>query len=48
MMRVAEEGKLSFEVRTPNVATRRTMAQVESGKGERFENAEALFEDLGI
>lgn len=48
MMRVAEEGKLPFEVRTPNVATRRTMAQLESGKGERFESADALFEDLGI
>lgn len=48
MMRVAEEGKLPFEVRTPNVATRRSMAQLESGKGERFESADALFKDLGI
>ncbi|MGC1086448.1 type II toxin-antitoxin system RelB/DinJ family antitoxin [Pantoea agglomerans] len=48
MMRVAEEGKLPFEVRTPNAATRRSMAQLESGKGERFESADALFEDLGI
>ncbi|AOE42537.1 translation repressor RelB (plasmid) [Pantoea agglomerans] len=48
MMRVAEEGKLPFEVKTPNVATRRAMAQLKSGKGERFESADALFEDLGI
>lgn len=48
MMRVAEEGRLPFEVRTPNAATRRSMAQLESGKGERFESADALFEDLGI
>lgn len=48
MMRVAEEGRLPFEVRTPNATTRRSMAQLESGKGERFESADALFEDLGI
>ncbi|MEN4564360.1 type II toxin-antitoxin system RelB/DinJ family antitoxin [Pantoea agglomerans] len=48
MMRVAEEGKLPFEVRTPNAATRRSMAQLESGKGERFASVDALFEDLGI
>lgn len=48
MMRVAEEGKLPFEVRTPNAATRRSMAQLESGKGERFESTDALFKDLGI
>ncbi|MEN4718101.1 type II toxin-antitoxin system RelB/DinJ family antitoxin [Pantoea agglomerans] len=48
MMRVAEEGKLPFEVRTPNAATRRSMDQLESGKGERFASVDALFEDLGI
>lgn len=48
MMRVAEEGRLPFEVKTPNATTRRAMAQLESGKGERFESAEDLFKDLGI
>ncbi|EHS7098021.1 type II toxin-antitoxin system RelB/DinJ family antitoxin [Escherichia coli] len=48
MMRVAEEGRLPFEVRTPNTTTIKSIAQLENGKGERFENIDALFKDLGI
>lgn len=48
MMRIAEEGRLPFEVRTPNATTRRSIEQLENGKGERFESADALFKDLGI
>lgn len=48
MMRIAEEGRLPFDVRTPTPTTRRAVAQLESGKGQRFESADALFEDLGI
>ena len=31
-----------------NAATRRAMAELEQGKGKRFESAEAMLEDLGI
>ncbi|MCW2283300.1 DNA-damage-inducible protein J [Rhodoblastus acidophilus] len=48
MMRIADERRLPFEVKAPNAATRRAMAELESGKGHRSENAEALFKDLGI
>lgn len=48
MMRVAEEGRLPFEVRTPNAKTRRSIEQLENGKGDRFESTDALFNDLGI
>lgn len=46
--RVAEEGKLPFEVSVPNKATRKAMAELDAGKGKRYESAEELFEDLGI
>lgn len=48
MMRVAEERRLPFVVRAPNTATRKAMQELNEGKGERFESAEALFEDLGL
>ena len=48
MMRVAEERRLPFVVRAPNPATRKAMKELDEGKGKRFENAEALFEDLGL
>jgi hypothetical protein len=31
-----------------NAATRRAMAELEQGKGKRFDSAEALLEDLDI
>ena len=40
--------RLPFEAKVPNAATRRAMAELEQGKGKRFESADALFEDLGI
>ena len=48
MLRIAEEQRLPFEVRVPNATARRAMAELEQGKGKRFESAEALLEDLGI
>jgi DNA-damage-inducible protein J len=48
MLRIAEEQRLPFEVKVPNATTRRAMAELEQGKGKRFESAEALLEDLGI
>lgn len=48
MHRVAAEQKLPFDVAVPNAESRAAMAELEAGKGQRFESAEALFDDLGI
>lgn len=46
MVRVAEEGRLPFEVRVPNTATREAIAELEAGKGKRFAGVEELMADL--
>ena len=33
---------------TLNPTTRKAMDQLEQGKGKRFDNADQLFEDLGV
>lgn len=48
MLRVADEQRLPFDVRVPNRATRKSMAELDAGKGQKFETADALFSDLGI
>jgi len=48
MLRVAEEGRLPFDVAVPNRATCKAMKDLEEGKGQQFDSAEALFKDLGI
>jgi DNA-damage-inducible protein J len=48
MMRVADEGRLPFEVNTPNVTTRNAIEELETGRGKRFKSAEAMFNDLEI
>jgi len=48
MLRVADEQRLPFDVRVPNAATRKAMAELDAGKGKRFNSADALFKDLGI
>ncbi|MEY0247829.1 type II toxin-antitoxin system RelB/DinJ family antitoxin [Morganella morganii] len=48
MMRVADEGKLPFEVKTPNKKTQIAMSELDSGKGQRFDSVDALFDDLGV
>jgi DNA-damage-inducible protein J len=48
MLRIADEKRLPFEVKVPNAATRRAMAELEKGKGKRFETAEELFKELGL
>lgn len=48
MHRVAAEQKLPFDVSVPNAESRAAMAELEAGKGQRFESADALFDDLGI
>jgi DNA-damage-inducible protein J len=46
MLRVADERRLPFEVKAPNAATRKAMAELEAGKGKRFAGVDALMADL--
>jgi DNA-damage-inducible protein J len=46
MLRVADERRLPFEVRVANSRTRKAIAELESGKGEKFSSVKALMEDL--
>lgn len=46
MLRIADERRLPFEVKAPNAATRKAMAELEAGKGKRFKSLEALMADL--
>lgn len=39
---------LPFDVRIPNVTTRKAVEDARKGHGEKFANTKALFEDLGI
>ncbi|MBQ7625501.1 MAG: type II toxin-antitoxin system RelB/DinJ family antitoxin [Rhodocyclaceae bacterium] len=47
-LRVAEEGRVPFDVSIPNRTTRKVMKELAEGKGKTFDSAEALFDDLGI
>lgn len=46
MLRVADERRLPFEIKAPNAATRKAIAELEAGKGKRFNSVEALMADL--
>ncbi len=48
MLRIADEQKLPFDVKVPNAATRKSMRELNTGKGKKFSDAEALFKDLGL
>jgi DNA-damage-inducible protein J len=48
MMRIADEQRLPFDVKVAKPASAKAMRELEQGKGERFDNPEALFKDLGI
>ena len=48
MMRVADEGRLPFEVTVPNKETREAMEELVAGKGKRYESAEEMFKDLDM
>lgn len=48
LRRVAEEKRLPFEVKLPNAESRAAKAELDAGKGKRFQSADALFDDLGI
>ena len=46
MIRVAEEQRFPFEVRVPNQETQAAMTELEAGKGQQFNNIDALMADL--
>jgi DNA-damage-inducible protein J len=46
MLRIADERRLPFEVKVPNATTRKAIAELESGKGKKFANINALMADL--
>lgn len=48
LVRIAEERKLPFPVEAPNAATRAAMKELADGKGRKFRDAQALFDDLKI
>jgi DNA-damage-inducible protein J len=48
LLRVADEQRLPFEVRSPNAQSRLAMKELTDGKGKRSASADALFKDLGI
>ena len=45
MRRIADEGRLPFEVKVPNMATRQAIAELEAGQGKRF-NIDELMANL--
>lgn len=46
MLRIADEQRLPFEIKTPNAATRTAIDELESGHGKKFENLNALMAEL--
>ncbi len=46
MLRIADERRLPFEVKAPNAASRKAIAELEGGKGKRFADVNALMADL--
>jgi DNA-damage-inducible protein J len=46
MLRIADERRLPFEVKVPNMTTRKAIAELEKGKGRRFNTVDTLMKDL--
>jgi len=46
MVRIASEHCLPFEVKVPNVPTRKAIAELDAGKGRRFDSVDELMADL--
>jgi DNA-damage-inducible protein J len=46
LMRVAKDKALPFALKVPNAETREAIAELEAGRGERFESVGALMADL--
>ena len=46
MLRIADERRLPFEVKAPNAASRKAVAELEAGNGVKFNNVNDLMADL--
>lgn len=46
MVRVADEQRLPFEIRTPNRTTRAAIRELEQGHGRHFASVDGLMADL--
>ena len=46
MLRIADERRLPFEVKVPNAASRKAIAELNAGKGSRFASVDSLMADL--
>jgi len=46
MLRIADEKKLPFEVKVPNLTTRQAIAELEAGRGKKFKSVKDLMADL--
>lgn len=46
MLRVADERRLPFDVKVPTPTTRKAIAELETGKGKRFDSVDELMTDL--
>jgi DNA-damage-inducible protein J len=46
MVRVADERRLPFEIKAPDRATQKAIAELEAGKGKRFRSVRTLTADL--
>lgn len=43
---IADEQRLPFEMKAPNVRTKAALAELEEGAGKRFPNVDTLMDDL--
>lgn len=48
LTRTARDKAFPFDLKVPNATTRKAMAELDAGKGKRFDSADAMFKDLGI
>jgi DNA-damage-inducible protein J len=46
MVRIAEEQRLPFNVKVPNINTRKAIAELEAGNGKRINTIDELIADL--
>lgn len=46
MLRIADEQRLPFDIKVPNAATKKAIAELEAGNGKRFASVDDLMADL--
>ena len=48
MLRIADERRLPFEIKAPNLITRKAIDELEAGKGKSFASIDELMTDLHV